>query len=188
MKLDQIQLHIQDAKVDLNISKPQQYMKQTPAKQTIKQPAATLEMSHTDAKLTIDSSQAYRELGLLTTKEAIEQAAQKGKSAVMSGIARRVSEGNEMMNLKQANGRATLANIAKRHDTFEQQKLGIQFIPSIGAVKISYQAGNLTIHAQANKPQIDVQLGDVVHNYTPGKVSGQLLQRESVETSVIKGE
>lgn len=188
MKLDQIQIRTQDAKVNLNISKPTQYIKQERAKQTIEQPAATIQMSHRDAKLLVDSSQAYRDLGLLTTKESIEQAAQKGKTAVMQGIARRVREGNQLMDISKSIDGSTITSIAKSRDTFEHKQISIKWVPSVGAVKITYQAGNLNIHAQENKPKIDVQLGDVVHNYTPGKISGQLLQRESVETTVIKGE
>lgn len=188
MKMDTIQLSIIDAKVDLNISKPQQYIKQTHAKQTIEQPAATLQISQKDAKLLVDSSQAYRDLGLLTTKESIEQAAQKGKAAVMQGIARKAQEGNRMMDISKSEGRSTLASIARSHDGIDYKKLGIAWKPSVGSVKITYQAGDLNIQIQQNKPKIDVQLGDVTHNYTPGKVTGSLLQRESVETSVIKGD
>lgn len=188
MKLDQIQIRTQDAKIQINTTQANLSIHQTEAKQTIRQPAATLEMSSTDAKLLVDSSQAYRELGLLSAKESIEQAAQKGKQAVMSGIARVVQEGNMMMDLKNADGVKVLANIAKQRDTFVQQKLGITWKPSVGSVKITYQAGSLNINSQQRMPQIDVQLGDVTHNYTPGKVTTSLLQRGNVETTVIKGE
>lgn len=187
MKLDRIEIRTQDAKVDLTIQNAQNRISQTAAKQTIKQPAATLEISQKDAKLHVDSSQAYRELGLLTTKEAIEQAAQKGKQAVKSGIARKVSEGDQMMAVHQKNGVSTLANIAKQHDTFTQQKLGIEWKPSIGSVKISYEAGSLNIHAQAKQPIIDVQLGSVNQQYAPGSVTGTLIQHAKVETTVIRG-
>lgn len=188
MKLDQIQLNIQDAKVDLNILQPKQYIEQPQAQQHIEQPAATLEIHHTDAKLLVDSSQAYRDLGLFSTAESIQNFAAKGQSAVMEGMARRASEGDAMMEIRKDNGRATLSNIAKQHDTFEQQRLGITWKPSIGSVKIKYQAGSLDIRIQAQKPKIDVQLGKVVHDYQPGDVTGTLIQREKVETTVIKGE
>lgn len=188
MKLDQIQLNIQDAKVDLNITEPKQHIEQPRAQQHIEQPAATLEIHHTDAKLLVDSSQAYRDLGLISNAESIQNFASKGQSAVMEGMARRASEGDAMMEIRKDNGRATLSNIAKQHDTFEQQRLGIAWKPSIGSVKIKYQAGSLDIRIQAQKPKIDVQLGKVVHDYTPGKVTGTLVQREKVETTVIKGE
>lgn len=188
MKLDQIQIRTQDTNIQINTSQSNQYIKQTAAKQTIRQPAATVEMSSTDAKLLVDSSQAYRDLGLLSAKEAIQQAAQKGKQAVMAGIARTANEGNMMMDLKNADGVKVLANIAKQRDTFVQQKLGIEWKPSVGSVKITYRAGDLNINTQQRKPQIDVQLGDVIHNYTPGKVTGNILQHASVETTVIKGE
>jgi len=188
MKLDQIQLNIQDAKVDLNITEPKQHIEQPRAQQHIEQPAATLEIHHTDAKLLVDSSQAYRDLGLISNAESIQNFAAKGQSAVMEGMARRASEGDAMMEIRKDNGRATLSNIAKQHDTFEQQRLGITWKPSIGSVKIKYQAGSLDIRIQAQKPKIDVQLGKVVHDYQPGDVTGTLIQREKVETTVIKGE
>lgn len=188
MKLDQIQLNIQDAKVDLNITQSQQHIEQSNAQQYIEQPAATLEIHHTDAKLLVDSSQAYRDLGLISNGESIQNFASKGQSAVMEGMARRASEGNAMMEIRKDNGRATLSNIAKQHDTFEQQRLGIAWKPSIGSVKIKYQEGSLDIRIQAQQPKIDVQLGKVVHDYTPGHVTGTLIQRENVETTVIKGE
>lgn len=188
MKLDQIQIRTQDARVDLNISDSNQYIKQNPAQQSISQPAATIQMSHTNAKLSIDSSQARYDIGLLSPKESVAEYARKGKQAVMEGIARKVSEGNQLMAIENKDGANILANIAKSHDTFTVQKIGIKFIPSFKAVKITYQAGDLNIHTQVNKPQIDVQLGDVIHEFTPSIVSGNLIQRESVETTVIKGE
>ncbi|MEB6112864.1 DUF6470 family protein [Kurthia gibsonii] len=188
MKLDQIQLNIQDAKVDLNITQPKQYIEQPRAQQHIEQPAATLEIHHTDAKLLVDSSQAYRDLGLISNGESIRNFAAKGQSAVMEGMARRASEGNAMMEIRKSVGRETISNIAKQHDTFEQQRLGITWKPSVGSVKIKYQEGSLDIRIQAQKPEIDVQLGKVVHDYQSGDVTGTLIQREKVETTVIKGE
>lgn len=188
MKLDQIQIRTQDAIVDLNISKSQQYLKQTAPKQTIEQPAATLQMKHTDAKLLIDSSQVDRDLGFLSAKEAIAQAAQKGKAAVMKGIARKVREGNQLMDISNSKDGSAIANLAKSHDTIKKQNIGIKWIPSADAVKIKYQAGSLNIHVQANKPKIDVKLGDVSGHYVQSKVTGSLIQRQNVETTVIKGE
>lgn len=187
MKLDQIQIRTTDAKIDLTISDSQQYIKQRAAKQFIEQPAATLQISHKDAKLLVDSSQAYRDLGLLSPKESVQQFAQNGLIAVQEGVSRRVSEGNALMNIGKNSGNA-IVNVAKQHDTFEQQRLGIEWKPSVGAVKIKYIAGSLQINIQANKPKIDVKLGGVDHQATRSDVSGTVIQRPTVETTVIKGE
>ena len=185
MKLDQIQIHTTDAKVDLHISDPVQHIEQPRAQQHIEQPAATLEIHSEAAKLFIDSSQAYRDLGLLTPKESVEQYAQKGKEKVMEGIARRASEGDQMMNIGKNSGNA-IQQIAASKVFRAPPQMAITWKPSVGAVKIHYQAGNLDINIQPHKPRIDVKIGKVVHDYTPGDVTGILVQNPSVETTVIK--
>lgn len=185
MKLDQVQIHTTDAKVDLQITKPIQHIEQPRAQQHIEQPAATLEIHSEAAKLFVDSSQAYRDLGLLTPKESVEQYAKKGKEKVMEGIVRRASEGDQMMNISNNAGNA-IQQIAASKVFPAPPQMAITWKPSVGAVKIHYQAGSLDINIQQHKPKIDVQLGKVVHDYTPGDVTGDLVQRPSVETKVIK--
>lgn len=187
MKLDQIQIHTTDAKVDLQITKPIQHIEQPRAQQHIEQPAATLEIHSEAAKLFVDSSQAYRELGLLTPKESIEQNAQEGQQKAMEGIARRVSEGNQMMDISINAGNA-IQQIAASKAIPDSPQMAITWKPSVGAVKIQYQEGSLNINIQRHEPKIDVQIGKVVHDYTPGDVTTTLIQRPSVETTVIKAE
>lgn len=187
MKLDQIQIHTTDAKVDLHISDPVQHIEQPRAQQHIEQPAATLEIHSEAAKLFVNSSQAYRDLGLLTPKESVEQNAQKGKQKVMEGIARRASEGDQMMNISKNAGNA-IQQIAASKAIPAPPQMAITWKPSVGAVKIQYQAGSLDINIQRHKPKIDVKIGKVIHDYTPGDVTGTLVQRPSVKTTVIKAE
>lgn len=187
MKLDQIQIHTTDAKVDLHISDPVQHIEQPRAQQHIEQPAATLEIHSEAAKLFIDSSQAERDIGLLTPKESIEQAAQKGKQKVMEGIARRAGEGDRMMNISKNSGNV-IQQIAASKAIPAPPQMAITWKPSVGSVKIHYQAGSLDINIQRHKPKIDVKIGKVVHDYTPGDVTGTLVQRPSVKTTVIKAE
>lgn len=187
MKLDQIQIHTTNAKVDLQITKPIQHIEQPRAQQHIEQPAATLEIHSKAAQLFVDSSQAYRDLGLLTPKESSEQYAQKGKQKLMEGIARRASEGDKMMDISINAGNA-IQQIAASKAIPAPPQMAITWKPSVGAVKIHYQAGSLDINIQRHEPKIDVKIGKVVHDYTPGDVTGTLVQRPSVKTTVIKAE
>lgn len=187
MKLDQIQIRTTDAKIDFNITKPIQRIEQPRAQQQIEQPAATIEIQSEAAKLFIDSTQAYRDLGLLTPRESIEQNAENGKQASMEGIARRVSEGDQMMDISMNAGNA-IQQIAASKAIPDSPQMAITWKPSVGAVKISYQAGSLDINIQPHNPKINVQVGKVVHDYTPGKVTGELVQRPSIDITVIKGE
>ncbi|CAM5561922.1 YviE OS=Lysinibacillus sphaericus OX=1421 GN=LS41612_19590 PE=4 SV=1 [Lysinibacillus sphaericus] len=116
MKLPQIQIRTTDAQIDLNIARPQQYIKQPRATQQIEQPAATLEIHTTRSVLKIDSSQARRDLGLIEPLESSANYAQKGKQEALKGMARRAREGRQMMeNAGKDQGRATIQNIAKQN-------------------------------------------------------------------------
>lgn len=186
MKLDRVVVHTTNEKVDIHSTQAKLQMSSTDTKVNIEQPAAILEMHSEPAKINVDSSQAWRDMGLLTTKESIEQAAQKGMQAVKEGTARRAREGNQMMNI--ASGQNSIPAIAKGKLNIHPVQSGIKWIPSEDAVKLSYVPGKLDIHITPQQPKFDVKIGDVTGQYTPGNVIGTTVQKASVETNVIKGE
>ncbi|WP_418301583.1 DUF6470 family protein [Lysinibacillus fusiformis] len=186
MRLPQIQIRTTDAKMDLDISKPQQYIKQPKATQHIEQPAAILEIHTTRGALRIDSSQARRDLGLIGPLESSANYAQKGKQEALQGMARRAREGRQMMeNSGKDQGRATIQNIAKQNHGPHRVQFNIKFVPSIGSVKIDYIPGTTDINIQRRDPKIDVKVNKPIHEYTPGKVTGTMVQTPSVQTDVI---
>lgn len=187
MRLPQIQIRTTDAKLDLQISKPQQSIEQPRATQTIEQPAAILEINTTRGKLEIDSSQARRDLGQIGPIEATKNAAQEGKQAALSGAARRAQEGRQMMiSAGKGQGRATIQNIAKQNTgPHRPGPYNIKFVPSIGSVKIDYTPGTTDINIERREPIIDVKVNKPIYEYTPGKVTGTMVQRPDVEIDVI---
>ena len=186
MILPQLQIHTTDAKIDLDIHKPQQYIKQPQATQTIEQPAAILEIRTTRGVLKIDSSQARRDLGLIGPLESVGKYAQEGKQVALEGMARRASEGRQMMeNAGKGQGSAIIQSIAKQNHGPHPVKFNIKFVPSIGSVKIDYTPGQTDINITRQKPKIDAQVNKPIHEYTPGKVTGTMIQRPSVQTDVI---
>ncbi|MGE7622497.1 DUF6470 family protein [Viridibacillus sp. NPDC096237] len=187
MKLDQIQIRTTDAKVGLNIIDSVQLLKQPRAQQYIEQPAAILQINSEPAKLLIDSSQVYRDLGLYTNRESIQKFANEGKQKGLEGIGRRAREGRQMMDIGKRKG-SIIPLISKNNANPSPKKIGITWKPSVGAVKIKYVPDQLDINITRQDPKIDVQIGKVVHDYTPGDVTGTMLQYPSVETTVIKGE
>lgn len=185
MKLDQIQIRTTDEKIDLNITSAQVQLQSTPVQVKIEQPAAILEIHSKAAKLLIDQSQAWRDLGLYTPLEAGKNIAKKGMQDVAAGIARRASEGNQLMQIE--NGGDALNAIAKQSQKPLHPQMAIKWAPSVGAVKIKYAPGLLDINITAQKPKFDVRLGDVSVQYTAGDVTGTRVQKADVETTVIKG-
>ncbi|MEI4769593.1 DUF6470 family protein [Psychrobacillus sp. FJAT-51614] len=183
MRIPQIQIQTTKAQLGLNIEKPSQYIEQPKADLQIRQPAADVSIRTTDGQLQIDSSQARRDLGLTGPLEFSRNYAQKGRQAVLSGIARRAREGEQLASIEN-HGNAIQA-IAASKATPQKKALGIKFVPSIGSVKTTYTPASLDINVQTNKAQIDVTVNKPIHNYTPGKVSSYMLQYPSIEIDVI---
>lgn len=186
MRIDRVQVHTTDQKVDIHSTQPKLTFSSTKPVVNMKQPAATLEISTEAAKLLIDQSQAWRDMGLLTPLEAGKQAAQKGMQAVAEGTARRAREGDQMMHIE--TGGDKIAQIAKGKLDIKPVRSTIKWIPSVDSVKSTFVPAKVDINITPHKPIIDVKLGDINGQYIPGTVTGTTVQRASVETTVIKGE
>lgn len=147
----------------------------TPAKMSIRQPKADFDMRQKHpkiilntepVKITIDQSQCFSEAGLKGYMELTDDAAARGRQAVLEGIGRIVSEGN------------TLAAIENKHDAIAEiaasnfiqvAERNIDFIPKSrpkfdvvgGNVDISVDEGTVEINSKQNRPIIDVEVGSV---------------------------
>lgn len=186
MRLPQIQIQTTDAKIELEISKPQQSIEQPRATQTIEQPAAILEIHTTRGVLQIDSSQARRDIGMIGPLESSANYAEEGKQGALQGMARRASEGRQLMeNAGKGQGRATIQNIAKQNHGPHRTPFNIKFVPSVGSVKIDYTPGTTDINFERREPIIDAKVNKPIHDYTPGKVTSTMVQRPDVNIDVI---
>lgn len=186
MRLPQIQIRTTDAKIDLHITKPQQYIKQPKATQHIEQPAAILDINTTRGILKIDSSQARRDIGMIGPLESSANYAEKGKQGALKGIARRAKEGRQIMeNSGKGQGRSIMQNIAKQNHGPHRVQFNIKFVPSVGSVKIDYTPGTTDVNIQRREPIIDAKVNKPIHEYTPGKVTGTMVQRPEVDIDVI---
>lgn len=183
MNIPQIQIRTTDAKLGLNISDPKQIIRQPKATQHIEQPAVILEMHTTRGVMRIDSSQARRDVGLIGPLESAANFASEGHQKAMQGIARRVREGNQKMDI--AHNSNAIASIAKTNSFPVQAKLGIDFIPSVGSVKLDYTPAQLDINTQIQKAKISSQVNKPIHEYTQGKVSGYMIKNPSIDIDVI---
>lgn len=183
MHFPQLQIRTTDAKLGLNIEKPVQTIRQPKATQHIEQPAAILDIETTRGFMKIDSSQARRDVGMIGPLESSAKYAQEGLKKVLQGMARRASEGRQMMDI--AHNSNAIAAIAKKNTFPVPAKLGIDFIPSVGSVKLDYTPAKLDINVQTQKAKISAQVNKPIHEYTPGKVSGYMLQNPSIEIDVM---
>lgn len=183
MNFPQLQIRTTDAKLGLNIEKPKQVIRQPKATQHIEQPAAIVEMHTTRGVMKIDSSQARRDVGMIGPLESTSKYASEGRQKGMQGIARRASEGRQMMDI--AHNSNAIVSIAKKNTFPTPTKLGIDFIPSVGSVKLDYTPAKVDINVQTQHAKINAQVNKPIHEYTPGNVSGYMLQNPSIEIDFI---
>lgn len=186
MRLPQIQIRTTDAKINLHIANPRQHIEQPKATQHIEQPAAILDINTTRSVLKIDSSQARRDIGMIGPLESSKNYAEKGKHEALKGMARRAREGRQMMDSAGKNqGSAIIQNIAKQNHGPHRVQFNIKFVPSIDSVKINITPGTTDVYIQKREPIIDAKVNKPIHEYTPGKVTGTMVQRPDVDIDVI---
>ena len=182
MNIPQLQIQTTRGILGLQLTKPTQEIEQPRATMNIQQPAATLEISTTRSQLSIDTTEARADVDLKSVRRRIEEHAQLGKQGASEGTARRAQEGQQMLRIE--NGGKIIADIAKQNATPSPAPLGIRFVGDRSKVQMSIQPGTTTIQATPQKPIIDVQINNSIHNYTPGKVSGVMEQYPSIQIDV----
>lgn len=187
VKIPQIQITTTDIKMNYNISDPVQKIKQPQATQTISQPAAILEINTTRGQLKIDSSQARRDLGFAGPIESTKNMAQEAHQTFLEGISRRMNEGRQMKDSagKGQRGQIIQQIAAQNHGVKRPGPYNIKFVPSVGSVKIDYTPGNTDIEIQKQDPKIEHKVNKPIIDYTPGKVSGTMVQRPNVSIDVL---
>nr|WP_260838906.1 DUF6470 family protein [Heyndrickxia oleronia] len=97
MKLPQIRLESQYAKIQMDTTPATQSIEQPKAEIDIQQPRAELHINRTPSKFTVDQSQAWADMDLKPISKRIEEFSQNGYKEWLNGIARRAQEGEQMM-------------------------------------------------------------------------------------------
>jgi hypothetical protein len=142
-------------------------IEQPTAMLSIQQPPGKLNISSTPSRLTIDQIKAREDVDLKSVFKRTEESAQFGYRDLLEGIARRASEGNQLMKIE--NKGNPIAMIAKENTTKEDQ-FNIGWIPSHGSVKINYTPKRIDIQFEQQKPIIEVEPNKPIFTYSPGKV------------------
>lgn len=183
MNIPQLQIQTTKGFLELQITKPIQEIEQPRATITQEQPAAILEMSTTRPQLSLDTTEARAEIDLKSIRRRIEEHAQNSQQAALEGIGRRAAEGQQMMKIENGGGNA-FAELAKQNMPRQYASLGMRFIGNKSGIQMSFQLGSLDIQVTQQKPVTNVQVNKPIHNYTPGKVSGQMNPYPSIQIDV----
>lgn len=179
MKIPQIRIQTTPALIELSTKKGDMSIEQPLGDLQIEQPQALMNITRIPGKLTIDQTQARADVDLKSVKLRSEEAARFGKQDLIEGIARRIQDGTELMQIE--NGFHAISSISKRNSEGEKKEFNIGWIPSIGSVKISYEAGKVDVEATPNKPNIEYQVNKPIINYKPSELTINLKQHASLK-------
>jgi Family of unknown function (DUF6470) len=179
MQMPQVRLQSQQAKISINTTDATVNIRQPEAEQTIRQPQAEITMHTTPSKLTIDQTQAWNDMDLKSIFKRTEDFAELGKKSYLDGIARRVQEGKEMMQIEK--GGDPIVAQAKRIDEKMLKDFALGWIPSQFAVKTDYQPSELDINVKINRPEITNTPQKPQINYEKGQVDTGIAQYQSLK-------
>ncbi|MDQ0159656.1 DUF6470 family protein [Alkalibacillus salilacus] len=183
MQLPPISYTIQRGQIGIDTQDAQLDITQQDADLQISQPEADLNIETTPSKLTIDQTEALRDMGIISAEESARQNAQEGRQTAQEGIARRASEGDEMMKIE--NGTDAIQNIVERNIPNPRQDFNIGWIPSSHfAVDINYQPAEVNIEATPNEPIINATPNKPQLNYQRGDVNTSLAQEPHFDINV----
>lgn len=156
MQMPQIRMESQMARIGIKQTPAFIEQEQPKADLSIEQPKADVSMRTIKGKLTIDQSQAWEEMNLMSTRRLNEIHAGEGMRAISEGTARRAEQGAELINIH--NGVNMFAEQAIQNGHPPMKTLSFKYVPSPLAVKIHYERGEIQMDVQENKPVIDVRI------------------------------
>lgn len=182
MNIPQLQIQTINGVLELQITKPVQEIQQPRATLTQEQPAAILEISTTRPKLSLDTTEARAAIDLKSIRRRIEEYAEQGKQAALDGIGRRAQEGQQLLQIE--NGGNMIAELAKQNVTPPPAQLALGFIGNKSGVQMSIEPGTTDIRFTPQKAVNNVQVNKPIHEYTPGKVTGQMNPYPTIQIDV----
>lgn len=175
-------MHSQMAKIDIHQTKGKQEMSQPKAELSIKQPRADIAMHTLPSRLTIDQTQAFEEMNVMSIFKRNDLFADEGLRAVQAGTARKAVEGRQLMEIEHQG--KPLVEQAIKNSGQATKDLGITFIPSPFAVKIAYKPSQIHINVQKHQPVIEAKAHQPQHRYIPGQVDITMKQHQALDIDV----
>ncbi|SHM96737.1 DUF6470 family protein [Gracilibacillus kekensis] len=183
MRLPQIRIQSQDAKLGLQIKNAQLTVESGAAKQTIQQPQADIQIRTTPGKLTIDQSKALADVGIIPTEQSVKKNANEAMRDAIEGSKKRRHQGDMLMKIE--NDGEPLAVIAKQYGHKPIKNFNIGWIPSGNGVKFDYEPAKVEINNRANQPIINVEPTENQFYYQRGGVENYLEQKKWIDIDFV---
>jgi hypothetical protein len=183
MNLPQIRLESTFAKIAIESTPPVQEIEQPPAELDLQQPPVEMKIETTPSKLTIDQTKAWEDMDLKHIFRRIEEFAQQGVEDWLEGMARLSRQGDELMRIE--DGGNPLVEQAKENSEDPMYEFNVGWVPSYFSVKANFEPSKVHIDVKVHKPINNTKINKPMINYTPGKVTVDLAQRNSLKIEFV---
>ena len=183
MQIPQIRMQSNLAKIEISTTPSQQYIEQPKAQLDLQQPKADMTIQTTPGQLNIDQTRAWESMDIKHIFRRIEENAQKGMNDALNGVARRASEGDELMRIE--NGGSPIASQATRNSELLNYDYNIGFTPPPFSVKINYQPSRLNIQVNPNQVINNTVAQKPIIDYKEGQVSTRMKQYAGLNIDFI---
>lgn len=184
MQFPQIRMESQFARIGIDTTLAKLHIEQPKADLQIEQPPAKMEIRTTPGWLTIDQTKAWEDMNIKSVFRRTEEHVARTKEKLQEGIARVVSEGDEMLDIH--TGQNAIIEQAVRQNNPPPPEVNITWIPSPFSVKIDYEPAKLEINIEPQKPKIHAQMRKPIFSYQPGNVNIYLQQQNELKIDVVK--
>lgn len=168
---------------ELKIQKAQIQRKSGDVQLQITRDKGGLHIESEPVKIQIDTSRA-RSSVVPTTRQAMQQIAQKGKQAAQDATARYASEGKMLLRAKMGEGSQVLQQIIQGRTALPTGEFQLGFIPTAGA-DLQATDPQFTIEYQMDKLNFDWRLNKGDFEFIPGKVEMNIVQRPEVKIEYL---
>ncbi|HBZ81762.1 DUF6470 family protein [Brevibacillus sp. FSL K6-0770] len=187
MQIPKIRLESTFAQLGLNINKPVQEIKQPQAELNLRQVPAKLRIEQARTVLSIDSSQARTNIGIMTSMEFTASLASYGQQKALQAIAEKSQEGDRMMRIYTKEN--VIASIGREKGL---RMLESGYTPPAAStdegVEIRVESTPVNIHVERNGMSIDPVIKQPELSYKPGKVEPYMIQYNSLKIDTVGGQ
>ncbi len=165
MKIPQIEIRQQYARIEISTQPSRQEIRQKQADLEIKRSRGKLKMQHKDAKVEIDSYPSRYDLGYKNLRDFRKANIKLAEEAVMKRVAKYASQGDRMMKIEQKGN--ALQDVISEESTPAKKELGLKWLrgPEFNVIpahlKINYAPGGVKINVKTNSPEFKFHRGKV---------------------------
>lgn len=180
MRIPQIRISQEFARIDMNIQEPKVETRQRQADLSISQKQPEMTVNRTRGSLDVDTTEARANVDLKSVARRIAEFADYSSQQLTQYIAEKSQEGDQMMQIGKK--QTSIANQINNKRLQPKQPYHLPYNPDY--MKIRFTPDKLTIDWNISEPEINVKPNKPEISFTRGQVETYVKQKNWMEVDV----